>query len=117
MGCFYIQCTVQNIHSDKKRVAIKKMLVDTGTEYSWLPALELEKISVRPVKKDVRFVMANGQQITRDIGYAILRVDDFETVDEVVFAKEGDLNLLGARTMEGLEGFAAGPIPVASSTR
>jgi hypothetical protein len=30
-----------------------------------------------------------------------LKVNGFETVDEVVFAEDGDLNLLGARTLEG----------------
>jgi len=39
--------------------------------------------------------------VTRDIGYAIIRCDDFETIDEVVFGKEGDLALLGSRTLEG----------------
>ena len=35
------------------------------------------------------------------MGYALLKVNGFETVDEVVFAKDGDLNLLGARTLTG----------------
>ena len=46
--------------------------------------------------------MANGTQITRSVGFAILRVSSFFTVDEVVFADDGDLLLLGARTLEGL---------------
>ena len=45
--------------------------------------------------------MANGNVITRDIGYAILKVNGFETIDEIVFAEQGDLNLLGSRTLEG----------------
>lgn len=46
--------------------------------------------------------MANGQKITRSVGFAIVRYDKFFTVDEVVFAEKGDLPLLGARTLEGL---------------
>lgn len=46
--------------------------------------------------------MANGQKITRSVGFAIIRYDKFFTVDEVVFAEKGDLLLLGARTLEGL---------------
>ena len=46
--------------------------------------------------------MANGQQITRSVGFAIIRLDKFFTIDEVVFAEKGDLSLLGARTLEGL---------------
>ena len=46
--------------------------------------------------------MANGQTITRSAGFAILRVNGYFTIDEVVFAREGDLTLLGARTLQGL---------------
>jgi len=61
----------------------------------------LRKARISARKKDQPFVMANGQRITRDIGYAIIRSGEFETVDEVVFAKRDDLRLLGARTLEG----------------
>lgn len=45
--------------------------------------------------------MANGQQITRNVGFVILRYGSFFTIDEVVFAEPGDLPLLGTRTLEG----------------
>ena len=50
----------------------------------------------------MRFIMANGQEITRSIGFAIIRVGKEFTTDEVVFAQKGDLQLLGARSLEGL---------------
>ncbi|MEQ1605022.1 MAG: retroviral-like aspartic protease family protein [Pyrinomonadaceae bacterium] len=78
------------------------MLVDTGSEYTWVPSLILEKLGIERKKKDLAFVMANGQTITRSVGFAIVRLDDFFTVDEVVFAEKGDLLLLGSRTLEGL---------------
>jgi hypothetical protein len=53
-------------------------------------------------KKDLQFQLPNGQIVTRSVGYAVLRVDKAETVDEVVFAEKGDLQLLGARALEGL---------------
>src|ERR1035441_8687198 len=53
-------------------------------------------------KKDLQFQLANGQIVSRSVGYAVLRVDKAETVDEVVFAERGDLQLLGARALEGL---------------
>jgi hypothetical protein len=40
--------------------------------------------------------MANGQQVTRSVGFAILRIGVYFTIDEVVFAAKGDLSLLGA---------------------
>lgn len=102
MGAFHINCRVEN-HIDRSRsVRIPKLLVDTGSEYTWVPAAKLEKIGVSREKKDLRFVMANGEVITRSVGFAIVRVGRNFTIDEVVFAEPGDLNLLGARTLEGL---------------
>jgi hypothetical protein len=66
--------------------------------------------------------MANDQQISRDVGYALLRCGAFETVDEVVFARPGDLQLLGTRSLDGFIArvdnrathlLAAGPMPAA----
>jgi hypothetical protein len=66
--------------------------------------------------------MANGLDVTRSTGYAILKVASFETVDQVVFGQPADLSLLGARTLEGFGAsvdprrrrlVAAGPHPAA----
>jgi predicted aspartyl protease len=78
------------------------MLVDSGSEYTWLPEEVLKQIGVQPVKEDLQIQMANGQIVPRTVGYAILRVDEFFTIDEVVFAQPGDLLLLGSRAMEGM---------------
>jgi predicted aspartyl protease len=67
-----------------------------------VPETVLEKLDIEREKKDLEFVMANGQRITRSVGFAIVRVAKNFTVDEVVFAEKGDLLLLGARTLEGL---------------
>jgi len=97
-------------------------MVDTGAESTWISATTLEAIGVERHKKDLQFRLANGQIVTRSVGYAVLRVDKSETVDEVVFAERGDLQLLGARALEGLNLrvdsrqkrlVAAGPIVVA----
>ena len=122
MGTFHIGCKVENhVHRDKG-ARIAKALVDTGSEYTWIPGAKLEKIGVAREKKDLRFVMANGEIVTRSIGFAIIRVGKEFTIDEVVFAEPGDMILLGARTLEGLNLMvdsarkklvAAGPLPAA----
>ena len=102
MGTFYVRCKVENHVDRSKSVVVPKLLVDTGSDYTWVPAKLLEKIGVQREKKDLPFVMANGQSITRSVGFAIVRLDKYFTIDEVVFAEQGDLPLLGARTLEGL---------------
>ena len=122
MGTFFVRCKIKNIVDRDKSVVMPKMLVDTGSEYTWVPALTLEKIGVNREKKDLEFIMANGQRITRSVGFAIIKLDKYFTVDEVVFAEKGDLLLLGARTLEGLslsvdprqkKLVASGPLPAA----
>lgn len=102
MGVFHVSCRIENHVDRTKSVRLPKILVDTGSEHTWLPAAKLERIGVAGEKKDVAFVMANGQVVTRTVGFAVLHVDKYFTIDEVVFAEKGDLSLLGARTLEGL---------------
>jgi predicted aspartyl protease len=126
MGTFYTNCKIENPSDRSASVVIRKLLVDTGSEFTWVSERMLERIRIAREKKDVPFVLANGQEVTRSVGFAIVRLDKFFTIDEVVFAKPGDLQLLGARTLEGLnlvveptrrKLVAAGPLPAASPTR
>ncbi|MGH8602142.1 MAG: aspartyl protease family protein [Gammaproteobacteria bacterium] len=126
METFYTKCKVENPINRTRSAVIPKLLVDTGSEYSWVSERTLERIGIQQEKKDVAFVLANGQQVTRSVGFAIFRLDKFFTIDEVVFAEPGDLLLLGARTLEGLNLavepgrkrlLAAGPLPAASLTK
>src|ERR1051325_1924988 len=102
MGTFTVSCKIENVVDRGRSVLMAKMLVDTGSVYTWVPESSLEKIGIDREKKDLAFVMANSQQVTRSVGFAIIRLDKHFTVDEVVFAEKGDLLLLGARTLEGL---------------
>ncbi|HIJ73609.1 MAG TPA: hypothetical protein HPP83_05850 [Candidatus Hydrogenedentes bacterium] len=122
MGTFHTACTIENHIDRSKSVRVPKLLVDTGSEHTWVPTGKLRKIGVAREKKDVQFVMANGTVITRSVGFAILRIGKDFTIDEVVFAEPGDLLLLGARTLEGLnltvdstkkKLVASGPAPAA----
>ena len=101
MGVFYVDCTVKNLAMREKSSLIEELVVDTGSEFTWIPESVLKEIGVEVEKPNQHFVMANGEVITRDIGYAIIKVNGFETVDEIVFAHSGDLSLLGYRTLEG----------------
>ena len=122
MGTFYLDCTIENWPDTAQTAVVKGMLVDSGSEHTWVPGGVLESIGIERQKKDLSFTMANGQVITRSIGFAVVRCGEFFTVDEVVFGQPGDLPLLGARSLEGFNArvdayqkrlVAAGPIPAA----
>jgi predicted aspartyl protease len=123
MGTFSVPGRISNIVDRSRSVELTKLLVDTGSEYTWVTGRLLEDIGIAREKKDLNFLMANGEQVTRSVGFAILHVEDAFTIDEVVFAEPGDLLFLGARTLEGLnltvdsrlkELVAAGPLPAAT---
>src|SRR5438105_2980066 len=85
VGTFRISCTVENHVDPARHARVTDALVDTGSDYTWLPEAVLKKIGVTEQKRDLKFVMANGQAITRSVGFAIIRVERHFTIDEVVF--------------------------------
>jgi len=101
MGTFRIGCKIANVADRERSAKVERLPVDTGSDYTWIPGKILERIGVDREEKDVSFTMANGQAITRSVGFVIIRVDKYFTVDEVVFGEPGDQSLLGARTLEG----------------
>ena len=128
MGITYVELTVRHLVDPTKAAVVPRVLVDTGSDATWIARPTLERIGVAVVAgKDRTFTMADGRLITRPVGYALFRAaPGFETVDEVVFAEPGDLQLLGARTLEGFNAkvdpankqlVAAGPQLAAGNTQ
>lgn len=126
MGTFYLDAEIENVRNPKKSVTVQRLLVDSGAECTWIHGGILKSIGVKVEKEDAPFAIANGQMITRPIGFAIVRSQGCETVDQVVFAEPGDLQLLGLRTLNGFGALvdarkkrlvAAGPYPAAQSMR
>lgn len=124
MGAFGVNIEVAKPTSRPAFEKVSRIMVDTGSEMTWVDGDLLRSLKIDIRKKDQAFIMANDQQISRDVGYAIIRCGEFETVDEVVFAQPGDLQLLGARTLEGFNAVvdarrkrlvAAGPMPAATA--
>lgn len=97
-----VGCLIAN-HQDRTRSArVRKVMVDTGSELTWIRQKHLEKIGVEPEEKKLRLITADGREIVRSIGFAIIRVGKEITIDEVVFAQKSDFQRLGTRALEGL---------------
>jgi predicted aspartyl protease len=100
MSMFKVSVVARNTKDESLITPPVEVLVDSGSELTWLPRDLLSAIKVSPVRKR-SFSTATKQQETRETGYAIVSSQGFETVDEVVFAEPGDMTLLGVRTLEG----------------
>ncbi len=102
MGAFHIDCRIASHLQRRHWHAVQRLLVDTGSEFTWIAETTLMAAGIPKEEKQWTFVMANGMQITRSVGFALVEVEEVATTDEIVFAQPGDLQLLGSRTLEGL---------------
>lgn len=123
MGTFRVDVEVENPARRGERRAFRNVLVDTGAELSVFPGHVLETLNVDRVKQ-LHFRHADGTALARWTGSANVHAAGTLTTDEVVFGEPGDLVLLGARTLEGLNLridpvakrlIDAGPMPLAAA--
>jgi predicted aspartyl protease len=101
MGSFRITIAVEHPGRRGELRSIDEVLVDTSSEFTWVPIAVLEQLGI-PREGTQRFIVADGRVLERDIGIAIVHAEGTLAPDWVVFAHEGDMVLLGAHSLEGL---------------
>jgi predicted aspartyl protease len=101
MGTFRVDVEVENPARPGQRERLRDVLVDTGAELSWVPSGTLERLGIER-RKEMRFRQADGTILTRWTGSAWVYAGGTSATDDVVFGHPGDLTLLGARSLEGL---------------
>ena len=69
-GIVYAPCRVRNLAAPDRFVEVPYLLVDTGSECTWLPRAALEAIGLCEAVKTRTFAMADGRVITRPVVYA-----------------------------------------------
>src|SRR5512146_1003502 len=125
MGIFRTTIEIAPLSAPNQRARLDDVMVDTGSEYNGSPAEELGDPGVAPARVE-RFETADGRVLEREVGYAFVYAGGRETPTIVVFAGGGDMVLLGAIGLEGLnlrvdlarkELVPAGPVPVAPARR
>lgn len=123
MGIFRTTIEIAPItHRDRRRT-IENVMVDTGSEYNWIPRPVLLDLGI-DVEGQEHFETADGRVLVRDLGWAILHAGGRSAPTVVVFAEPGDMTLLGAVGLEVLnlrvdvtrrQLVPAGPVPVAAA--
>lgn len=123
MGIFRTTIALSALDAGATRVQLDDVMVDTGSEYNWMPSSVLRDLGVTPVRVD-RFETADGRILDRPVGFAMFYVADRSATAAVVFAEVGDMVLLGAHGLEGLnlrvdllrkQLIPAGPVPAAAA--
>lgn len=97
MAITYITAKIANPRNQTKIIK-KRLLVDSGAIYSVLPKDELEKLGIKPDRKQ-KFILANNEVIEKEVGEARFIWNGFERTAPVVFGDKG-VYLLGAVTLE-----------------
>jgi predicted aspartyl protease len=85
-----------------------EVMVDTGASYSWVLRSRLEHLGVRPVRK-MQFRTIEGHTIERELAPVFVATDGFTGGDNVVMAESGDMEVMGAHTLESL-GITVDPV-------
>lgn len=123
MRIFRTTIALSALDAGATRVQLDDVMVDTGSEYNWMPSSVLRDLGVTPVRVDT-FETADGRILDRPVGFAMFYVADRSAAAAVVFAEVGDMVLLGAHGLEGLnlrvdllrkQLIPAGPVPAAAA--
>ncbi len=101
MGIFRTSFDVANTMRPRKRVHLRDVMVDTGSEYSWVAKPVLQQLGIKPEWVDA-FETADGRIIERPVGFALFLAAGRSSPTVVVFAEPSDSVLLGAHALEGL---------------
>jgi hypothetical protein len=96
MSTFRVNVVARNPKDESRATPPIDTLVDTVSELTWLPGDALRQADIAPRRRR-SFLTATKQLVTREVGYAILAAEGYETADEVVFAEPDDMSLLGVR--------------------
>ncbi len=97
---FTVEVVARNPKNEDLRTPPITVRVEAASELTWLPSDLLQEAGITP-RRGRTFSTPTRHLVTRDVGYAILAAEGYETTDEVVFAESGDLLVLGVRTLDG----------------
>ena len=107
MGTFTTKLKVWN-PADPSRVAEVEVWVDTGAAYSWISRARLQPLGVQAVRT-LRFRTIEGRTLERELAAVFVSTDGYTGGDNVVLAEPGELEVIGAHTLESL-GLTVDPV-------
>ena len=123
MGIFRTSISVENPAKPGVMIEVQNVMVDTGSEYTWLRRNVLDALGLAPTRT-VRFVTADGRQIEREVCFGNIYAGGSSAPEILVFAGPGDMVLLGAHALEGMnlridilakQLVPSGPVPAAAA--
>jgi predicted aspartyl protease len=100
MGVFTVRIRVYSLR-DEGRVREVEAIVDTGALFPVFPREFLADLGAERIETR-RFVLANGEEIRRDVAQLGLEYEGHRAPTLVILGEPGDASVLGALALEGL---------------
>ncbi len=107
MGTFKAKFRIWN-PAHPENVEEVEAFVDTGAAFSWISRTRLERLGLSPSRR-MPFRTIEGRVVERDMAAVYIGSDGYSAPDVVVIAETGEMEVMGAHSIEGL-GFAAEPV-------
>jgi predicted aspartyl protease len=107
MGTFFAEVQLASPSRPDRRETLK-LLVDTGSMYSWVSATALRDLGVQPTERR-RLLTIEGKPTQRGAAEVLITLEGRTLHTLRLFGDPGDLEVLGAYTLEGF-GLAVDPV-------
>src|SRR5438067_11325964 len=106
MGTFTTKVKVSNPERPAEAEEVD-VFVDTGAAFSWISRSRLERLGLTSTRS-MRFRTIDGRMLERDMTEVRIASNGYSAPDLVVMAETGEMEVIGAHSIEGL-GLAADP--------
>jgi predicted aspartyl protease len=107
MGTFFVEVLLAAPQHPERREPLK-LLVDTGSTYMWVSTAFLQRLGIQPSERR-RVLTIEGKTAERGAAEVLITLDGRTLHTVCLFGESGDLEVLGAYTLEGF-GLAVGPV-------
>ena len=107
MSTFTAKLRVRN-PEDPQKIEELEPFVDTGAAFSWISRTRLQRLGIAP-SRQMRFRTIDGRVLERDLAIVYVGANENTAPDLVVMAEAGEMEVIGAHSLEGL-GVAADPV-------
>ena len=107
MGTFFTEVQLASPARPDRRETVK-LLVDSGSMYTWVSAIVLRDLGVQPTERR-RLLTIEGRTTERGAAEILITLEGRTLHTLCLFGEPNDLEVLGAYTLEGF-GLAIDPV-------
>lgn len=107
MGTFFAEVSLASPRQPDRKEPLK-LLVDTGSTYTWVSATFLQRLGLQPIERR-RDLTIEGKSVERPAAEVLMTLEGRTLHTVCLFGEGGDLEVLGAYTLEGF-GLTVDPV-------